>query len=106
MRPTATGSLTSAWAETALLPVASILATSASASALPPAKLTTTANPSAARRVAIAAPMPRDAPVTIATLFAVEPIFVLHLQVSTADIPAITLPKAVSRSTVRIVQKN
>jgi len=66
MRLTAAASLTSAWAGVARPPAASMRATRLSASATLPAKLTTTVKPSAARRVAMAAPIPREAPVTMA----------------------------------------
>src|SRR6201995_589656 len=63
---TSSGLATSAWMARARPPLLVISLTTSSALAALPAKLTTTPNPSAARRRAMARPIPRDAPVTIA----------------------------------------
>ena len=65
---TALASAASAWIAIALPPAASMAFTTDAAASAPFEYVIATFAPSAARRFAIAAPMPRDAPVTSATL--------------------------------------
>src|SRR6266850_2491001 len=65
---TASASAASAWIATAFPPARSIALTTDAAASAPLEYVTATLAPSAARRFAIAAPMPREPPVTSATL--------------------------------------